>query len=167
MCRLYYPHVGGVEKHVEKISEILSKRHQITIVCEKHDPSLPDHEIYKDVEIFRIPLPERVGDPSSAGQGHKKWLVWKWWLSHLNLINKADVIHVHDVFFWFLPFRLPYWSKKVFITFHGYEGNDAPGFMQVFWHKLAAFLTRGNICIGDFHRKWYRVKPDFVSYGAV
>ncbi|KKU73911.1 MAG: hypothetical protein UX99_C0026G0001, partial [Candidatus Amesbacteria bacterium GW2011_GWB1_47_26] len=44
MTRLYWPHVGGVEKHVEKITEILKKKHQITIVCEKHDPKLPDYE---------------------------------------------------------------------------------------------------------------------------
>ena len=52
------------------------------------------------------------------------------------------------------------------MTFHGYEGFEAPNWKQIFWHKLAAWLTKGNICIGDFHKKWYGVKPDFVSYGA-
>ena len=153
MCRLYWPHVGGVEKHVQKITDILSKKHQITIVCEKHDPKLPDYEVNRGVAIYRI-----------GGEG--KLFIWKWWFRHLNLINDADIIHIHDVFFWFLPFRLPYWSKKVFMTFHGYEGVSAPNWKQILWHKLAAWLTRGNICIGDFHKKWYGVKPDFVSYGA-
>lgn len=154
MARLYWPHVGGVEKHVEKITDILSKKHQITIVCEKHDPLLPDFEQKRGVRIYRI-------------SGSDKWTIWKWWLGHLDLFTQAEIIHIHDVFFWFLPFRLPYWYKKVFITFHGYEGSDPPTGRQVFWHWLAAFLTKGNICIGDFHRKWYGVKPDFVSYGAV
>ena len=153
MCRLYWPHVGGVEKHVEKICDILSKNHQIVIVCEKHDPKLPDFEKKRGVEIYRI------GETGKFG-------IWKWWFQHLNLLRDADIIHIHDVFFWFLPFRLPFWSKKTFMTFHGYEGFEAPNWKQIFWHKLAAWLTKGNICIGDFHKKWYGVKPDFVSYGA-
>lgn len=153
LTRLYWPHVGGVEKHVERISEILKKKHEITIVCERHDPLLLDFEQRRGVKIYRI-------------SGSDKWTIWKWWLVHLQLIKQADIVHVHDVFFWFLPFRLPYWFKKVYVTFHGYEGA-VPTRKQVFWHRLAAKLTRGNICIGDFHRKWYGVKPDFVSYGAV
>ena len=153
MCRLYWPHVGGVEKHVEKICDILSKKHQITIVCEKHDPKLSDYEKKRGVEIYRIGETDKFG-------------IWKWWFQHLNLLRDADIIHIHDVFFWFLPFRLPFWSKKTFMTFHGYEGFEAPNWKQIFWHKLAAWLTKGNICIGDFHKKWYGVKPDFVSYGA-
>ena len=131
MCRLYYPHIGGVEKHVEKISEILSKGHQITVVTEKHDPLLPDYEIYKGVEIFRIPL------PTGVGESNKKWLIWKWGFTHLNLIHKADLIHIHDVFFWFLPFRLPYWSKKVYITFHGWEGVYPIPTKNMYMHKIA------------------------------
>ncbi|KKU58591.1 MAG: Glycosyltransferase, group 1 family protein [Candidatus Amesbacteria bacterium GW2011_GWA2_47_11b] len=154
MTRLYWPHVGGVEKHVEKICDVLSKKHQITVVCEKHDPKLPDFGRRRGVAIYRI-------------MGVDKWTIWKWWFGHLNLINNADIIHIHDVFFWFLPFRLPYWFKKVYMTFHGYEGADAPNWRQIMWHKLAFWLTRGNICVGDFHRKWYGVKPDFVTYGAV
>lgn len=154
MCRLYYPHVGGVEKHVEKICEVLGKKHEITIVCEKHDQKLANYEKYKGVRIYRI------GSLSKLG-------IWKWWLSHLDFLKNADVIHIHDVFFWFLPFRFWFWGKKVFMTFHGYEGADAPTWRQIFWHRLAAVLTQGNLCIGDFHKKWYGVKPDFVSYGAV
>ncbi len=154
MTRLYSPHIGGVEKHVERICGILSKKHQIIIVCEKNDPKLSDYEKNRGVEIYRI---------GESG----KWAIWKWWFQHLNLINNADIIHIHDVFFWFLPFRLPYWHKKVFMTFHGYEGANPPTWRQIFWHRVAAKLTKGNICIGDFHKKWYGVKPDFVSYGAV
>lgn len=154
LARLYWPHVGGVEKHVEELCKILTKTHDITLVCEKHDSKLSDYEKNRGVEIYRI---------GETG----KWNIWKWWLKHLYLINNADIIHIHDVFFWFLPFRLPYFFKKVFITFHGYEGSDLPTNRQVFWHRLASWLTRGNICIGDFHRKWYKVRPDYVSHGAV
>lgn len=154
MTRLYWPHVGGVEKHVEKITEILSKKHQITIVCEKHDSKLPDYEQKRGVAIYRI---ERLG----------KWAIWKWWLSNLQLIKQADIIHIHDVFFWFLPFRLPYWYKKVFMTFHGWEGIYPIPWKNKLQHQIAEKLSRGNICVGHYLIKWYGTKPDYVTYGAV
>ena len=153
MCRLYWPHVGGVEKHVEKITEILSKKHQITIVCEKHDPKLPDYEIDRGVAIYRI-----------GGAG--KWAIWKWWLAHLQLIKQADIIHIHDVFFWFLPFRLPYRSKKVFITFHGWESIYPVPWKNIIIRKISELMANGNICVGEFIRKYYFTKPDYVIYGA-
>lgn len=154
LCRLYYPHVGGVEKHVEKISNILSRKHQIKIITEKYDASLKDYEKINGIEIYRLP-------PGN------KWAIWKWMKVNKHLLKWADIIHVHDVYFWILPFRLRNWRAKTYITFHGYEGNDAPNIKQIFWHKVNKWLTRGNICIGDFHKKWYHVTPDIVSYGAV
>ncbi len=153
MCRLYWPHVGGVEKHVEKISEILKKKHEITIVCEKHDPKLPDYEMSRGVAIYRI-------------RGADKWTTWKWWFSHLNLINNADIVHIHDVFFWFLPFRLPYWSKKVFVTFHGWEGVYPILWKNIVIRKVSEWMAKGNICVGEFIKKYYGTKPDYVIYGA-
>lgn len=142
-----------------KISEILSKKHQITIFTEQHNPNLPLHEIINNISVYRIPV-------SGVGESAKKWVIWQWFLSHLNLIFSSDIIHIHDIFFWVLPFRSFLLRQKLFITFHGYEGNDPPNLKQIFWHKLAEKLTRGNICIGDFHHKWYKVTPTFVSYGA-
>ncbi len=152
LARLYWPHVGGVEKHLREISLRLGPRgHKIIIVTERHDNHLSEHEIVDGIEIYRMPSGE-------------KWQVWKWMIAHFYLLKWADVVHIHDVFYWYLPFI---WYKKSYITFHGYEGSDLPTSGQVFWHQLAAKLTRGNICIGDFHRKWYGVKPNFVSYGAI
>lgn len=152
LCRYYSPHIGGVEKHVAKISQILSNHHNITIITERHDPTLPGYEIVNEIPVYRIPA--------------NKWLIWKWFLEHLNLLFQTDIIHIHDVFFWILPFRMFLFRQRLFITFHGYEGSDPPKPKQIFWHKLAEKLTRGNLCIGDFHRKWYKVNPTFVSYGA-
>lgn len=154
LCRLYSPHVGGVEKHVQKISEALKKKHDIKIITEKHDPALKDFEIVEGLEVYRLP----PGD---------KWQTWHWMSSHRDLLDWSDIIHVHDVYYWILPYRILHPIKKTFITFHGYEGNNPPGLKQLFWHKVGEWLSRGNICIGDFHKKWYHVTPDVVSYGAV
>jgi len=153
LARLYLPHIGGVEKHLQNICKELKTKYDITIVCHKHDPKLPDFEIIDDIPIYRLP---------SVG----KFAVWRWFISHLSLLNSADIIHIHDVFYWYLPFKLLFPFKKSYMTFHGYEGADPPGLKQIIWHRLAAFLTSGNICIGGFHQKYYGVKPTFTSYGA-
>src|SRR6185437_6359593 len=33
--------------------------------------------------------------------------------------------------------------------------------------KLSEKLSRGNICVGDFIKKWYGADPTFVTYGGV
>jgi len=153
LARLYLPHVGGVEKHLQQISHLLKAKNNITIICFKHDRLLPDFEQIAGIKVYRLP---RVD----------KWSVWWWFLQHLSLLKNADIVHIHDVFYWYLPFRFLFPAKKVYMTFHGYEGSGPPKFSQIFWHRLAAYLTQGNICIGGFHQKWYGVKTSFISYGA-
>lgn len=55
--------------------------------------------------------------------------------------------------------------KKIFITFHGYEGFPLKERWQII-RKISEILTNGNICVGDFMKKWYKTKPNFVTYGA-
>ena len=33
--------------------------------------------------------------------------------------------------------------------------------------KLAEVLTNGNICVGEFMKKWYKTRPTSVIYGGV
>ncbi|OGU85579.1 MAG: hypothetical protein A2W11_05305, partial [Ignavibacteria bacterium RBG_16_35_7] len=84
----------------------------------------------------------------------------------LSLLKSADIIHIHDVFIWFLPtsFLLPF--KKVFMTFHGYESYPLSK-KAIFYRRLASWFTQGNICVGNFIPKWYGIKPTIVTYGAV
>jgi glycosyltransferase involved in cell wall biosynthesis len=160
LSRLYYPHVGGVEKHLKKISEILSKKHKIIIVTEQYDPKLPEYEKYPEADVYRIPI-------NGISETAKKWVIWKWFNRHQDLVKNADIIHAHDVFFWILPLRFKYLNHKYFLTFHGYEGSKAPGLNRIFWHKLGEQLTSGNISIGNFIPKWYHTNASIISYGAV
>lgn len=156
-ARLFYPHIGGVEKHVMEISKLLIKKgHTITVLTENYE-DLPEKEIINGIEIIRL----SIDDKSS------KIKIWKEVLNHIKAISDADVVHVHDVFFWYLPFRFLFRLKKVYMTFHGYEGNDLPTKKAIFMHKIAEKLSFGNICIGDYLKKWYGTKPTIVSYGAV
>lgn len=150
-------HVGGVEKHVEKISEILLKKgYAITLITWQHDRSISVHEELKGIEVYRIPYDLH----------EKKLQTWTWMMLHVQLFKDADIIHIHDVFWWMLPLA-PFFSGKTFITFHGYEGSDTPNFRQRFQHQLAASLTQGSMGIGGFHEKWYGVKPTEISFGAI
>ena len=157
--RLYSPHIGGVEKHVKKISQILKKNHRIAIITEQYDKKLKQEETINGIKVYRIPV-------WNVSEKQKKWRIWNWFFKHLNLIRTTDLIHIHDVFFWYLPFRFLFPSKKVFTTFHGYEGNDEPPRQAIIQHKIAERLSSSSICIGGFMKQWYHAQPNTVSYGA-
>lgn len=154
---LFYPHVGGVEKHLKRVSEeLIKKGHKITVITIKHDSKLSDFEQIGNMDVYRF-------------QKMKIYEIWIWIYKHRWLIRKSDVIHFHDyrTFYWFFPFRFFYPLKKLFITFHGYEGILPIPKMIIFLRKISEYLTSGNICMGTFIPKWYGTKADFVSFGGV
>jgi glycosyltransferase involved in cell wall biosynthesis len=170
-ARRFYPQIGGVEKHVLKIGKCLVKLgHKVIVIAEyeKNTKGQDYHSAYKSatsvgkvegIEIYRI----------NAGKDDwfKKFRIWKELWRLRKYIVSADVVHCHDVFFWYLPFRFLYPAKKVFTTFHGYEGNFIPTRKAIIMHKLAEKFSHGNICIGKFLEKWYGTKATYISYGAV
>jgi glycosyltransferase involved in cell wall biosynthesis len=157
LARLYWPHGGGVEKHVEKLSEQFIKRGDtVVLVTEQYDQDLAETETHKGVLIYRIPY----------FAISSKLSLWTWMEKHISLFDEADVVHVHDVFWWYWPIWAMRLLKPVYITFHGYEGNDLPTKKAVMWRKTAETLCRGSMCIGSFMRKWYLASPDIISYGA-
>lgn len=170
LTRLFYPHIGGVETHVREISRLMAEDgHKITIVAEELPKtySVSNHSrgesarmvgIEKNTKIYRI----------LASEGFwKKFKIWWWIWLNKKLIKEADIIHCHDVFFWYLPFRFLFPTKKIFTTFHGYETKFPPSKKAVLIRKLSEKLSMGNICVGDFIKKWYGTKPTYVTYGGV
>lgn len=158
LCRLFAPHIGGVEKHVMKISTLLQKRgHKISIITEQYQSSLPLHETVDGVEVYRI---QKNGD-----DWFQKFHIWKEMFRLRSVLQSADVVHCHDVFFWYLPLRFLYPKKPVYTTFHGYESYPIKK-KAILVRKLSEKLSWGNICIGDFIPKWYGTKATYVSYGA-
>lgn len=159
--RRYWPAVGGVERHVAALIDALVELQpdlKITIVTELHDPKLERSELVHGVLVHRIPV-------GSSAKNLKKE-IWSWLSEHEEILNAADIIHIHDVFFWILPQLLSLHRAKLFMTFHGYEPPGPPTRTQRFWHQLAELCTEGNICVGGFHQKWYRVTPTFTTFGA-
>lgn len=159
-CRYFYPHIGGVERHVFEVSRRLQKKgFKIVVITEKHDTTLEDKEIYKDITIYRIPV--------GRDNKEKKYVIWRWLFAHRSLLTKAKIIHCHDVAYWFMPFRFLYPFKKMYTTFHGYEGNSLPKGRAIFMHRLSESFSSRTICVGDYLRKWYGTKSKFITYGGV
>lgn len=156
LTRSYYPNIGGVEKHIFQISKLLSLKHKIIIITENINKNVPNHEVLPETIIYRFYVTNNI-----------KLSIWTWLFKNISLLKNSDIIHIHDVFFWIIPFLPFFINKSIYITFHGYEGSDPPKLKQIMWHKIAEIFTKGNICIGDFHKKWYRVNPTKVSYGGV
>jgi glycosyltransferase involved in cell wall biosynthesis len=157
--RFFYPHIGGVEKHVLEVSkELIKKGHNVSVITENR--STEDIPVYlQSIKIYRI----RV----EKDDWFKKFRIWKELWKIRYLINAADIVHCHDVFFWYLPFRFLYFKKPVFTTFHGYETKFPISKKAIFIRKINEMLSFGDICIGDYIKKWYGTKPDYVMYGGV
>ncbi len=158
-ARRFYPEIGGVEKHVWEVSKrLIALGHQVTVITEAPEKSAKTLETINNIHILRIPQ-QKEGKK-------KKFFIWQWLWQHKHLMQEADIVHCHDVFFWYLPFRFLFPQKPIFTTFHGYESFPIKK-KAIFVRKLSEKLSWGNICIGDFIKKWYGTEPTFVSYGAV
>ncbi len=159
--RLFYPHIGGVEKHVLKISEhFVSQGHEITIITEQYAADQKLYEEYKKIKIYRIPI-------INSSEKDKKWLIWKWVQKNQNIFSDSDILHVHDVMYWLYFWKLMHPLKKIYATFHGWEGVYPIPKKNIWQKRFDAFLAKRNICIGDFIPKWYKISTNEISYGAV
>lgn len=152
LARRFYPDIGGVETHVHEIGKILVKKgHTVTVVTQ----SLGDETEIDGIKIIRI--------PENKSQ---KLFIWSWFWKNRELIKSAKVIHAHDVYFWYMPFRFIYFNKKSFVTFHGFEKFPV-GRKEVFVRKISEKMANGNIAVGDFIKKWFKTNPTFITYGGV
>lgn len=158
VTRRFHPQIGGVEKHVLKVSkELIRQKHKVTVISGKF-PYLSKIESYQDIKVRRISYPEK----KMLGL----LLIWWWVITHLNIFTKADVIHAHDVFIWLLPLRFILPHKPIYVTFHGWEGIYPIPWKNKAIKKLSALFARGNICVGSYIEKWYGIKANEVIYGA-
>lgn len=161
LTRRFYPHIGGVEKHVYEVSKILLKKgYSVTIITEQSQNKLKLLETIEKIKIIRIPL-------KNTSTRVKKFVIWLFLMKNSSLIQQADIIHCHDVFIWYMPFRFLFPFKKIFTTFHGYEGKFPIKAKAIIIRRLSNFLSRGSINVGNFIEKWYGTKSTFTTYGGV
>lgn len=162
LTRRFYPHVGGVEKHLWKVSEQLVKEgHDVSIIAENHAPS----EL-KDGWTTQKNLPVNFVNFGNEFTW-KKFHIWRWMIAHMRLFLQADVIHAHDVMFWYYPLRFLLFWKPIFTTFHGDEKRFPPARNAIWMRKISSILAKGSINVGSYLEKWYGVKADITIWGAV
>jgi glycosyltransferase involved in cell wall biosynthesis len=158
VSRHFHPHLGGVEKHIEKITDLLIKQgHRIDVICEKV-PHTQSYSKKGSIDIYRVDYQK------------KKLLglvqIWLWFIKNRKLFKDADVVHIHDVVIWYLPLIFILRKVSIFATFHGWEGIYPIPKKLIYLRKLSAYLVGGNICVGKYIEKYYGISASKVIYGA-
>lgn len=138
-----HPRIGGVERHLQAISQKLYALGYKTKIISEEDIKQPHIKI---VGLLYI---------------------WFWFLKNYKLILNSDIIHIHDVFVWYLPFRFIFFWKKVYITFHGWEGKYPIPFWNILNKRVANKLTNGSIAVGKYIEKYYGITATHIIYGGV
>lgn len=160
VTQYYFPHVGGVEKQVAGLSKaFISKGHRVTVLTEKYDPSLLNKEVSGGVNIIRIRFP------------HVKYVglfyIWAWFIFHINLTKKFDVIHFHGSYIWYWPVHIICFNRPVFVTFHGAEWLFPIPFKNKIIKRIDAHFATKNISISGYLQKWYGFHADEISWTAL
>ncbi len=156
LTRFYHPHIGGVEKHVASVLHNLpTQKWRKIVMTLRHDDKLADYEVIDNVEVYRLGL-------DHDKDKFKTWIavcqLWK-------LFGQADVIHVHDVFWWLLPLYL-FVSHKVYVTFHGWEGQYPVPWSSKLQRLIYSQLAQARIHIGQYIQEFYWDRPNLVLYGG-
>lgn len=159
ITRLFVPHIGGVEKHIYEVSKSLINRgNEITILTEKYDEKLQDSEVIEGIKIIRFSYP------------HKKYTgifsIWIWLWKNRDIFLSSDIVHCHDVFIWYIPFKFLFPKKRLTTTIHGHESKNTFSLNSSVQKKMAVNLSDKSIGIGHFLEKYLGVKFDLISYGA-
>lgn len=143
----YLPKLGGVEKHIAGIKPYLE-------------------QAGFELKIF---------DKSAVFQNRslKKFfgLLQIWWalFKKVEWIKEAEVIFIHDVFIYYLPFKFLFPKKKIITTFHGWEKIYPIPWKNILYKQIAQKLSHQTISIGNYINQYYRLKSqnNYISYGAV
>lgn len=142
LTRRKWPKIGGVEKHIDKVYKVLERKgFELDFISE-------DEIKYPQIKYFGL------------------FSIWYWLFKNRHLIKNADIIHCHDVFIWYLPFRLLYPSKKLITTIHGLEWDNPLHMFSIFQKHMAILLSNYVVGIGNFLEKNVDSKFALISYGA-
>jgi len=157
----FLPGLGGVERHVYQVArELAARENQVTVLTWTSRGAIPGDEEMDGLRVRRLSVVQ-------ARPGFRLAARWCQLASCASLIRQADVVHCHDNFFDYLPFRFLWPRKPAFVTFHGWEGRYPPTWKAIWLRRLAACLAWGNICVGHYLEKWYGVRADRIVYGGV
>ncbi|MDE1819887.1 MAG: glycosyltransferase family 4 protein [Euryarchaeota archaeon] len=122
VCPFYAPHVGGVETHVEMVSEELARRgHEVTVLTSRHAPELP--------EVERTPRGVTVRRVRSRGTVFRTPLALGTGRALRDLLPRPEVVHMHyppPVTSYLAARALKAGGPPVCLTYHCDLFMDAP-----------------------------------------
>lgn len=143
----YLPKIGGVEKHIAGIKPYLEKAGF-------------ELKIFDKSAIFKNRFLKKFFG-----------LLEIWWalFKKIKWISEADVIFIHDVFIYYLPFKFIFPRKKIITTFHGWERIYPIPLKNILYKQIAQKFSHKTISIGAYINKYYHLqnKNNYLSYGAV
>lgn len=152
----FFPDKGGVERHVLEVSRaIKNDQLQIIVITQQTNLSQKYFEVVDGVSVHRIPKSAVL-----------KIKLWSWIWKNKKILTSAAVVHAHDVGWWLLPL-LPFIRSKLFITFHGWEGEYPVPVLHKLHRLLLAQVAVGTVHVGKYIQKFYWDKPTAVVYGGV
>ena len=157
ITRLYYPHIGGVERPVRELSKHLVKKgHNVSIITEKYETHLDSCEKVEGASVYRISHPKLpvIG----------LLIIWYKLFLKVRLFSSVDIIHSFGSFIWILPIRFVFFWKNYFVTFFGWEGKFPLPYRYILLRRLANLLTDKSIADAGFIEKYYGIKPDVLRY---
>lgn len=156
----FFPNLGGVERHVlETTKYLVRKKYSVKIITEQNNKAKKLENKF-GFKIFRFSYPK----VRFLGLLTIWWKIFK---NYYKYIKEADVIHIHDIFVWYLPFKLIFWRKPIVTTFHGWEGIFPLPQRNKLWRKLGVLLSNKTVAVGRYLEKYYNFKADIVIYGGV
>lgn len=142
------PMVGGVEKHISQILPWLVKQGWAVTVLSRRE-FLPQPSRWRGLGLLQI------------------W--WQLLTRHWQTLREAELILIHDVFIYYLPFVWFWPNKKIITTFHGYEKIYPIPRRNIFYKQLAQKFSTATLSIGSYINQYYQLDKhnNFLSYGGV
>lgn len=145
----FWPCIGGIERAIEDLCiELIKKGHKCKVLClnkcARSQKKLPEREIYKDIEIVRVPFLDLK--------------YYKIALSALKHASNVDIIHVHGIGFFSDFFLLTKFIHKKPVVVSSYGGIFHTGtnlLKQIYFFLWCKFLLRfaGRVIVISQHDK--------------
>lgn len=159
----FWPNIGGVETHLAELNRVLLRRGYFIDVLTLTDRSNSlAQETYQGVTVHRGFISHTV----TQYKLRHKLAVWRTIIEQAQLFFSADIIHVHDVYWWLLPL-LPFIWYKTYLTFHGWEGRYPVRWQAKLLRWCWSLFARKTIHVGKWIAEFYWDSPDAVTYGGV
>lgn len=82
----YRPHVSGLTIYAERLAQqLVARGHRVTVLCARHDRSLPRREVVNGTRIVRVPVVARIS--KGVVMPMPLWALWQVW--------RHDAVSVH------------------------------------------------------------------------